>query len=161
MPWGSESQVSDAAAILHGCDSMLQLLSDLEQLCWTLGPSWRPTEFPSTVKVSSSQTVTSHVIPLLCNTICNMHIQSYTLLVQAAFRDSASTIIFLKWVVQFELLTPCIHSYPKETIAFRSAFALLQVAGLLVSGSCAARNWYCQTYPERQCLGLVGAIHEL
>lgn len=27
----SESQVSDAAAILHGCDSMLQLLSDLEK----------------------------------------------------------------------------------------------------------------------------------
>ncbi len=28
---GVESQVSDAAAILHGCDSMLHLLNDLEQ----------------------------------------------------------------------------------------------------------------------------------
>ena len=46
MPWGSESQVSDAAAILHGCDSMLQLLSDLEQLCWTLGPAWRRSFLP-------------------------------------------------------------------------------------------------------------------
>lgn len=34
---GVESQVSDAAAILHGCDSMLHLLNDLEQLRLIMG----------------------------------------------------------------------------------------------------------------------------
>lgn len=34
---GVESQVSDAAAILHGSDSMLHLLNDLEQLRLIMG----------------------------------------------------------------------------------------------------------------------------